>query len=68
MPTPLISYTAYVLTFFAIGFSGLSTHAQVASFAIPNGLSMKCYYKTKALVGLLNALFGVTISLLWDFK
>lgn len=52
---------AKTLTFFAVGWSGISVHMQVSSFVAPLGISMKTYYKTKLLQAVICAVCAVAM-------
>ncbi len=58
---------AKILTFFAVGFAGMSVHAQTSSFAYSEGISMKKYYLAKLLCGLICALTGAVVLHYFDF-
>ena len=46
---------SFILTGFAIGFSGASVHMQAKSFLIGTGISMKKYYPMKFIQGMISA-------------
>ncbi len=52
---------SHILCAFAVGFSGLSVHMQTASVLSSSGISMKRYYISKFLQGILSALFMAVI-------
>ncbi len=58
---------AKILTFFAIGFSGLSAHMQLSAFASRQEICMRKYYLTKLLCGLICALTGAIILHYFSF-
>ncbi len=51
-------------TFFAVGFGGLSVHAQLASFAEKSGISMRKYGLFKLVQASLCVLFGAAASVI----
>lgn len=58
---PVTLYSAHILTFFAVGFCGFCVHFQVASFVDGYGISMRRYYLTKLLSGVICALLGAAV-------
>ncbi len=59
---------ASLITAFAIGWSGLSVHFQVASILNVTGLSMKFYIYGKILCGILCAIFTALVMIFTDFS
>jgi hypothetical protein len=57
------AYPAKILTFFAIGFAGLSAHFQLTAFAQDTKLKLGRYYLTKLLCGLICAFSGAAVML-----
>lgn len=60
------SNSAKLLTFFAVGFAGISAHLQLSLFASKNRLSMRKYYVSKLLCGLLCAFTGAVVLHYFD--
>ena len=58
--TSLTLHSAHILTFFAVGFSGMCAHLQTASLTDGHSVSMRTYYLTKLLSGIICALLGAS--------
>lgn len=65
---PVACEIAKALTFFSVGFSGMSAHFQLSSFALKSKIKMKTYYAQKLLCGIICTLFGVAAVNLFNFK
>ena len=56
-----------ILTFFAVGFSGISVHFQTCSLASEFNISMKKYFLTKLLSGVICAFLGAIFFVVSEF-
>ena len=56
--SPLTASPMLSVLFFAVGFNGMSAHMQLASFAIPSGISLKKHYRIKLLTAILSGATG----------
>ncbi len=63
----LASASAKILTFFSVGFAGMSAHMQTAAFACKEGIRMKKYYTVKLICGIICALTGAIILHYFSF-
>ena len=52
----LSSKVSLIISSFAISFSGISVHMQAKSFLLGTNLSMRCYFITKAMQGVLSSI------------
>ena len=60
-------YSAKILTFFAITFSGLCAHSQLSSMAIELNVSMKKYYCIRLTSAIFSVLLGSLICRFYPF-
>ena len=63
---PVTAQTLICLLFFAVGFTGMSAHIQLATFAYPHKLSLIRHYASKLTCGVLCACIGAFIMLFCD--
>ena len=59
--SPVIHQSSRILTFFAVGFAGLSVHMQTASFALEHNVGIRKYLLTKLISGVICALLGAAV-------
>ena len=64
---PILSCCVSLLTFFAVGFSGLSVHLQTCSLAFGYSLNMKNYFLIKLLSGVVCAFLGAVFFIFAGF-
>ena len=64
---PVLSCCVSLLTFFAVGFSGLSVHLQTCSLAFGYSLNMKNYFLIKLLSGVVCAFLGAVFFIFAGF-
>ena len=65
---PVACEIAKALTFFSVGFSGISAHFQLSSFALKSNIRMKHYYCQKLICGIICMILGMAAVNLLNFN